>query len=203
MSGTHHNDKDLAAAIVHDLRAPLNACVMSVSLIELQASQSPDVLRSVEVLRRNLDRQALLVKDLGDLLDVMAGGLPLALTEVELVELIDAAAKPIAAGADVHIEWGCGRPLPCRLRADSERLGRAIGIVLEMVAAATPAGGRIEMALTDDSGAVRVEARRRGDGAAGRKYPVMREVVAREIVAAHGGRLQLDPAVATIDLTRG
>ena len=62
-------DKEtFAAAVVHDLRAPLNACLMSLSLIELKASQPAEVLKSVEVLRRNLERQALLIDDLADAL---------------------------------------------------------------------------------------------------------------------------------------
>src|SRR5690606_4822460 len=71
-------DKDaLIATVVHDLRAPLNACLMSLSLVELKASEPAEVLRVVEVIRRNLERQAALINDLGDALQIVGGGLRL------------------------------------------------------------------------------------------------------------------------------
>ncbi len=206
LTDTHDDDKDLAAAIVHDLRSPLNACAMSLSLIELQAAQSPSVLRSAEVLRRNLDRQALLVKDLSDLLDAMTGGLRLDREELDLLEIIEAAAQTVAAGTGVAIGWAASRPPACLLHADAEKLGRAISIALERVAAGSPAGSRVEMTLTDGDAGIRLEVRGHepaGATSAGQqKYPVMRQAAAKEIVAGHGGTLQMDHRSATLQLAR-
>src|SRR5690606_13736010 len=121
-------DKEgFAAAVVHDMRAPLNACLMSLSLIELKASQPAEVLKSVEVLRRNLERQAVLIDDLNDALQIVGGGLELEPEAVDLVDVADTAARKTAAAAAVQVDWAEGRPGPCPVTADPERLARAIG----------------------------------------------------------------------------
>src|SRR5690606_24978793 len=91
-------DKEgFAAAVIHDMRAPLNACLMSLSLIELKASQPAEVLKSVEVLRRNLERQAVLIDDLGDALQIVGGGLELEPEAADLVDIAERAARDAAA----------------------------------------------------------------------------------------------------------
>src|SRR5690606_36793941 len=128
-------DKEaFAAAVVHDMRAPLNACLMALSLIELKASQPAEVLKSVEVLRRNLERQAVLIDDLGDALQIVGGGLQLELEPADLVEIGRRAAESAAPATGVEIGWAT-EPGPCPIDADSERLARAIGALLEIVAA--------------------------------------------------------------------
>src|SRR5690606_8788182 len=128
-------DKEaFAAAVVHDMRAPLNACLMSLSLIELKASQPAEVLKSVEVLRRNLERQALLIDDLADALQIVGGGVELELEAADLVEIAKRAIESAGPVTGVEIGWAT-EPGPCPIDADSERLARAIGALLEIVAA--------------------------------------------------------------------
>ncbi len=200
-------DKEtFAAAVVHDLRAPLNACLMSLSLIELKASQPAEVLKSVEVLRRNLERQALLIDDLADALQIVGGGLELELEPADLVEIGRRAAESAAPATGVEIGWAT-EPGPCPIDADSERLARAIGALLEIVAAGGPAGGQIALALRDADGRVRLELGRAhatpaDPAATRRKHPVMRLTVATEIVERHGGRLELGEGTAAIELPR-
>lgn len=199
-------DKEaFSAAIVHDMRAPLNACLMSLSLIELKASQPGEVLKSVEVLRRNLERQAVLIDDLGDALQIVGGGLQLEPESADLVEIADRAALKVARGSAVAVAWAEGRPQPHPLRADPERLARAIGALIETIASGASAGDRIELAASDAGSRIRLDLRRgdRNEGAGAGKRPVMRLAVAAEIVAAHGGRIELDDARASIELPRG
>jgi len=202
-------DKEaFAAAVVHDMRAPLNACLMALSLIELKASQPAEVLKSVEVLRRNLERQAVLIDDLGDALQIVGGGLQLEPESADLVEIADRAALKVARGSAVAVAWAEGRPQPHPLRADPERLARAIGALIETIASGAPPGERIELAAGEASGRVRLDVRRggrdeRAGAAAAPKRPVMRLTVATEIVTAHGGRVELDDARARIELPRG
>ena len=201
-------DKEaFAAAVVHDLRAPLNACLMSLSLIELKASQPAEVLKSVEVLRRNLERQALLIDDLADAFQIIGGGLELELEPADLVEIGQRAVESAAPVTGIDIGWASGRPPPCPIGADSERLARAIGALLEIVAADVPQDGHIALALRDADGRVRLEINGAGaDGASPsasrRKRPVMRLTVAREIVTRHRGRLELGDASAAVELPR-
>lgn len=202
-------DKEgFAAAVVHDMRAPLNACLMSLSLIELKASQPAEVLKSVEVLRRNLERQAVLIDDLNDALQIVGGGLELEPEAVDLVDVADTAARKTAAAAAVQVDWAEGRPGPCPVTADPERLARAIGTVLEIVAAGVPAGGRVELAASEANGRVRLDVRGAGsnerpdaEASPRRKRPAMRLTVATEILTRHGGRLDVvDDTHASVEL---
>src|SRR5690606_37399807 len=98
-------DKDaLIATVVHDMRAPLNACLMSLSLIELKASEPAEVLRSVEVIRRNLERQAALINDLADALQIVGGGLRLEREEIAVDEIVTAAASAVQLPEGVGVE---------------------------------------------------------------------------------------------------
>ncbi|HEX6993481.1 MAG TPA: histidine kinase dimerization/phospho-acceptor domain-containing protein [Gammaproteobacteria bacterium] len=200
-------DKEaFAAAVVHDMRAPLNACLMSLSLIELKASQPAEVLKSVEVLRRNLERQALLIDDLADALQIVGGGVELELEAADLVEIAKRAIESAGPVTGVEIRWAANPP-PCPIGADAERLARAIGALLEMVAADLPQGGHIALAVADADGRVRLAisgagAERAERGQTRRRRPVMRLTVATEIVARHGGRLELDDGSAAVELPR-
>ncbi|HEX5420122.1 MAG TPA: histidine kinase dimerization/phospho-acceptor domain-containing protein, partial [Gammaproteobacteria bacterium] len=60
----------LLASVVHELRAPLNACMMSVSLLELKAEEPEAVRRAAEVIRRNLEREAKLIGGLADVVQI-------------------------------------------------------------------------------------------------------------------------------------
>jgi|GEM_PF-3556303 len=197
-------DKEaFAAAVVHDMRAPLNACLMSLSLIELKASQPAEVLKSVEVLRRNLERQALLIDDLADALQIVGGGLELDLEAADLVEIAQRAASA-ASAAGAEVAW-VTKPPRCPVRADAERLARAIGALLEIVAAETPKGTRVALAVGEADGRVRLEIGVAGAAEAPpahRRRPVMRLTVATEIVARHGGRVEVREASAVVELPR-
>jgi signal transduction histidine kinase len=181
---------------------------MSLSLIELKASQPDDVLKSVEVIRRNLERQALLIEDLGDALEMLGGGLGLDLEDADLAELAEKAAKAVSSAAAVDIGWAGSRPGPLEVAADPERLGRAIGTLLETVASGLRSGERIELAAAGSNGRFRLEMRRAGtepselghDPRPRRKRPVMRLTVASEIVEKHGGRLEVEDERAAVEL---
>src|SRR5690606_18094823 len=114
-----------------------------------------EVLKSVEVIRRNLERQALLIDDLGDALQMVGDGLDIELVAADLAEIGDAAAKTIQSAAEVEIGWAGPRPSPCPVSADAERLARAIGTLLEIIAAEGAPGGRIELSAVEADGRVR------------------------------------------------
>lgn len=197
-------DKDaLIATVVHDLRAPLNACLMSLSLAELKASEPAEVLKSVEVIRRNLERQATLINDLADALQIVGEGLRLERENVDLEEIVSMA----ASGVQVPEGVGVGKEPVGSMRffADRDRLVRATETLIESVAAAARAGDRVVVSAGRTNGGLRIAARitdRAGQGqeAPRRKRPEMRLLVAGEIVARHSGRLTLDEDAGAIEL---
>lgn len=195
------------AAVVHDLRAPLNACLMSLSLLELKASQPGEVLKSVDVVRRNLEKQAVLIDDLADAMQIVAGGLELECGSCDLAEVVEAgveAALSISANVDVRIEPG-----GYRLDADLERLGRAFAALLEILGSRLAEGERITFTAAPIERGVRVGvgpessagAQQRGASGVG-KRSAMRLTVATEIIARHGGAVSLDEALpgCTVEL---
>lgn len=194
------------ASVVHDLRAPLNACLMTLSLLELKASEPTEVLRAAEVMRRNLDRQAQLVGDLGDALQIVGGGIRLALGPIDLSEVVDEAIEDppkIAADRGVAIRWAQPRRA-LRVEADAERLAQAFGTLVDIVAAFGERGDTLGVRAEGQGEAVRLEARLerepRGTAAgeaSGRKQKgfAMPLAIAQHIVERHGGAVQLDESL--------
>ena len=139
-------DKDaFFSTVIHELRAPLNACLMSVNLLELKASDRDEVLRCVEVLRRNLDRQARLIQDLADVLQIAAGGIELDAAPVDLSELVDDAVERYRHGSEhkVAVEWPGGPDIV--VEADVDRLARVLDALIDHQAAAAGPGDTVEI----------------------------------------------------------
>src|SRR5690606_4965781 len=142
-------DKDaFLSTVIHELRAPLNACLMSVNLLELKASQPEEVLRCAEVFRRNLDRQAHLIQDLADVLQIVSGGIELDTETVDLQGMARAAAERLRPGpeqsVDVSIEGGS----TLRAEADTERLARVFDTLLQHEAGMAGAGQTLSLRLS-------------------------------------------------------
>lgn len=199
-------DRDaFISTIVHDMRAPLNACLMSLSLIELKVSSPGEVLKSVEVIRRNLDRQAGLIKDLADALQLLSdGSLSLDVETITLDDLVDSAAQDADLPEGVGLAPVQGAAGQMRVKADPERLGRALGALLENVAATAAAGDQIIVEIGQQGGkpviAVRLARHASSSGGARRKAQAMRLAVAHEIVAKHGGKLTVGDESGAIEL---
>jgi signal transduction histidine kinase len=192
-------DKDaFLSTVIHELRAPLNACLMSVNLLELKASQPAEVLRCAEVFKRNLERQARLIQDLADVLQIVAGGIELVTEPVDLGELVDAAAERQRLAADQGGGVEYTRPpgeLP--VEADVERLARALDALVEYLAAAPGPDRRLTLELAAAEGRARLRLAAVGGAAAGGDSPAVshkghgvRLAIAEQVLAAHRGTLQ-------------
>ncbi|MBN1239664.1 MAG: HAMP domain-containing histidine kinase [Gammaproteobacteria bacterium] len=206
-------DKDaFFSTVIHELRAPLNACLMSVNLLELKASQPDEVLRCAEVFRRNLDRQARLIQDLSDVLQIVSGGIELDTEAADLGELVGAAVERYRGGAEsaLPVRWS-GAELP--VEADTERLAHVLDTLLEHQAAAAAAGQdeALAFAVEQEGAGVRLTLRRvppagageAGDGAfRDQKGFAVRLAVAEQVIAAHGGRLERMPGGFALELPR-
>lgn len=199
-------DKDsLIGSVVHDLRSPLNACLMSLSLIELKASEPSEVLKAVEVVRRNLEREAQLIADLGDAMHIVAGSLTLDTARIDLGEVISAAAVT-ATLAGREVRWQAQRPFI--VDGDAERLERTFAAVLDAVSSSMVPGDKVAITAEEDGGVVRLtfrleagKERQRGWERSGgsQKPAAMRLAIAGEIVRRHGGRLKISGESATAE----
>lgn len=193
----------------HELRSPLNACVMWLDVLAL--APQPDKLgQAVDAIKRNLARQARLVNDLNDAAKVSSGTLELRVEPLDLAALLGrnldawrllAAAKPVAFHHS--IELGAAP-----IDGDPERLVQSVSHLLENAINSTPAGGRVALRLHGTGGQCVVEVEDSGaalspDDAANLALPMWRSAtaartrsglglglaVAHYIAAKHGGSL--------------
>jgi signal transduction histidine kinase len=131
--------------LVHELRSPLNACVMWLDVLSL-APQPDKLAKAVEALKRGLARQARLVNDLNDAAKISSAG-ELQRERFDLVALLKrgletwqtlATAKQLAFHPQIEVETG-------PIDGDPERLLQALSHLLENAIGSTPAGGRLDL----------------------------------------------------------
>lgn len=154
------------ASVVHELRAPLNACLMSVNLLELKAGDPEVVLNSARVIRRNLDRQAALIRDLSDVVQIASDTVVLTREPVRVGAIVDRVlerAGPAAAERGVEVRRG-RVDADSRVETDSERAVQVIESFLEHLIAGSRADERIDFEARQADGAAVVTAARHAPG---------------------------------------
>jgi signal transduction histidine kinase len=193
----------------HELRSPLNACVMWLDVLAL--SPQPDKLtKAVETIKRNLARQARLVSDLDDAARISSGRLELRLEPLDVVALLKGgldAWQLLAIGKQLtfhhHIE-----PEVAPVSGDSERLFQALNHLLENAIGGTPHGGRVDLRVRTLNGNCVIEVEDTGvalspEDAANLAVPLWRGpasaktrsglglglAVAHHVATKHGGSL--------------
>ena len=142
----------------HELRSPLNACVMWVDVVAL--SPQPDKLaKAVDAIKRNLARQARLIGDLSDAAKVSSGSLELRFEPLDLVALVqrELAAWDALAGAKQlrfqhRIELDAAPVV-----GDPARLIQTLNHVLESAIGSTASGGRVDLRVHAANGDCVVE----------------------------------------------
>ena len=193
----------------HELRSPLNACVMWLDVLTL--SPQPDKLsKAVDAIKRNLARQARLISELNDAAKVSSGGLELRFEPLDVVALVKsglaawqslAIAKQLEFNPRIEIE-------AAPVAGDPARLTQALNQLFESAVSSTPAGGRIDLVVREASGNCVVEVADTGvalspEDAANLPVPLWRSptsprtrsgiglglAVAHHVAARHGGSL--------------
>jgi signal transduction histidine kinase len=200
----------------HELRSPLNACVMWLDVLAL--SPQPDKLtKAVDAIKRNLARQARLVSEISDAAKVASGGLALhfeALDVVALVKLQIDTWQSLAESKRIDFQPRLEADA-APLAGDTARLTQALNYLVENAIASTPQGGRIEVRVRAPGGQCVVEVADTGvaltpDDIANLGIPLWRAptaprarsglglglAVAHHIAAEHGGSLTAASAAA-------
>jgi signal transduction histidine kinase len=202
------NDAFLAS-LSHDLRSPLNACVMWLDVLAL-APQPDKLTKAVEAIKRNLARQTRLVNDLNDAAKISSGGLEVRLVPLDVVALVNSnldAWQLLAIGKQLSLHQSI-EPKSASVDADPERLLQALNHLVENAVTSTPTGGRIELRVRTTRSACIVEIEDTGmalsaEDAANLFVPLWRApasakarpgiglglAVAHHLIARHGGTL--------------
>jgi len=210
-------DRDIFLSwLTHELRSPLNACVMWIDVLAL--SPEPDKLaKAVEAIKRNLSRQARLINDLSDASKVSSGGLELRFEPLDLVVLVAreldvwralASAKQLEFQARIELDTA-------PVVGDSARLMQAVNHLIENAIGSTPGGGRVDLRMHAAGGNCVVEVADTGvplsaEDAANLGLPLWRGpttararagvglgvAIAHHVVSKHGGSLTATSAAS-------
>jgi signal transduction histidine kinase len=195
----------LLAIVAHDLRSPLNAITLTVSVLR-RARSAEQNERAIVGIERAAARMEHLIRDLVDATRLDSGGeLSIVLTDEEASAIVTdalATAAPQAAAKRITLDAEVPPGLP-RLRCDRERILQALGNVLTNAIKFTPEEGRVVLRVTPASGALRFEIADTGPGIPQEDVPHIFErhwrsrgssgsglglYITDGIVKAHGGR---------------
>ena len=195
------------AGIAHDLRTPLNAMKLSTALIDgdnLETEQR-DTLQTIDGQISQLDRQV------GDLLDttrIESGQLELRMSEQDMRQLVENAAKVFQGMSSRHTIRVTTPSQPVVYPCDGTRIGQVLNNLLSNAIKYSPSGGEIEVTLAASESGLELSVRDQGIGISAddvshvfepfRRTAATREAipgvglglsVARRIAEAHGGSI--------------
>jgi len=202
------------ANMSYEFRTPLTSIGGFGELLQsgMAGELSPLAKEYVDAIVTSVERLSTQIETVLDLTQSEAGLLPIASEEVELLPFV----THIVREREEAIESG-GLTLDLRgdrtagkVMADKRQLGRALGNILDNAIAATPKGGRILVALSRRQKGVRIVISDNGegmkpselaraldgyrigaDGKPAKRRGGLGLPLARQLIEAHGGRLDL------------
>lgn len=208
--------EETMAVVSHDLRNPLSSVSAAAELLLEVPLPEERRRQQLEGVRRAAHRMHRLISDLLDVARIDAGGLSVRVSPVEVASLVEEAVALIhprarEAGIDVATEVD---PDVSPVAGDRDRLLQVLGNLLGNAVRHTPAQGRIEVSARHHGGAeVCITVSDTGPGIppedrphlfdrfwrrdrAGSEGAGLGLAIVRGIVAAHGGRVEVDPDAA-------
>ena len=206
--------RQLLANLVHELGRPLGAVRSAIQAMMKGADKEPqlaqDLLTGMESETARLQR---LLEDLAELHEQVLGKLELNRSQIQFNDWLAGILSPWEAAArEKGLAWSVQLPseLPV-IQMDSDRMAQAIGNLLSNAIKFTPAGGKVSIAAQMDNGQLIVQVEDTGPGipvdeqskifqpfyrgAHGRRIVQGMGLglsIARDIVMAHGGEIDLE-----------
>jgi PAS domain S-box-containing protein len=156
---------EFLAAVAHELRQPLAACLGAVALMRTRQSRETGA-RAHAVLDRQLTHMARLIDDLLDTSRVALGMVALATQPLDLREAIRRACESVQSLVEArrHTFTVEVPPEPLMIDADPMRLQQVLGNVMANAAKYTPPGGTIRVTASADARTASVVVRDNGVG---------------------------------------
>jgi two-component system, OmpR family, sensor kinase len=146
VDGTFQAHRQFAADASHELRSPLTVLGGYVDVLARADLDAESRARTLEAMRREIDRLTRLSSDLLLLTQLEAGGGRLAARRVDLGELVeDIGAAARIMGPDRHIEVVRNGPVP--VVADPDRLTQALMNLVDNAVRHTPPGGGVRLSV--------------------------------------------------------
>ena len=202
------------AGIGHDLLNPLSALRLNMALVspDRPLPRESDVRAVFQRLERQVEKLRRMISDLLDAARVETGQLSLELHRCELTDLVADVVDHYRQAAPGHPIAVSLPPDPVPVRCDPLRIEQVLSNLVGNAIKYSPDGTPVEVAVTHDDGRATVTVTDQGVGVAPEDRPHLFEpfrrgsrargvaglglglAVARRIVEAHGGRIELDSA---------
>ncbi|MDQ6639514.1 MAG: PAS domain S-box protein [Pseudomonadota bacterium] len=207
-SASHAKDRFLAI-LSHELRTPLTPVVMALHALERNA-ELPTALRgTVELIRRNVRAELMLIDDLLDVTRISSGKLEMARTETDMHEVVHAAADVcagdfVAKRQRIVLALHATRHL---VPGDAARLQQVVWNLLKNASKFTPNEGEIRVVSSNVENRFVLVVADTGIGIAGEALAAIFDAFAQEgpwVTSEFGGLgLGLAIAKATVEAHRG
>lgn len=203
------------AALSHELRTPLSPVLAGISLLQKDQTLPERARDHLEVVRRNVELEALLIDDLLDVTRIAGGKVELEQRPVDLCTIIDRAVEVCRPDIDarrLHFGVDLGTAHPYIVEADAARLQQVFWNLLKNAIKFTPHGGRVGLHCRPEGDAVVVEVVDSGIGiepaALGRIFDAFGQgeraitqrfgglglglTISKTLVERHGGRIEAE-----------
>lgn len=213
LRGVEEARRQLLANLVHELGRPLGALLSATQALQRGAAEQPD-LRSelLSGMDAEIDRMGRLLNDLSHIHDRLLRPIELDRREVAVREWLLQLLPPWREAAQRKgLRWGASIPDLPTARIDPDRLGQAVGNLISNAIKFTPPGGTVTISAGVEEGEVWISVSDSGPGIppedrqrifepfyrgrADRRFPSgmgLGLTIARELVTAHAGRLELE-----------
>jgi signal transduction histidine kinase/CheY-like chemotaxis protein len=209
---------DFLAAMSHELRTPLNSIIGFSELLERPLSPGGHDPATVEEFAGHIHGSGMhllqLINEVLDLAKVEAGKVDLHPTVFDLDALVRQTIETMQPLADrKSIRLGATSPGPLEIEADQGRIRQVIFNLLSNAIKFTPNGGSVDVELSKDGESCRLvvvdtgpgiapedqatifEAFRQASAAAGQEGTGLGLTLARQLIEAHGGTMDLESEV--------
>ena len=207
---------DMLGIVSHDLRNPANAVKMLARSIleEAPAEASEGVLERVEVMRQAAEQMDALIRDLLDVTRLEAGRLLVEPTVEDAWDIVARSVeglRPLAQAGGVTLTATLP-PRPVPVLADADRLLQLLSNLVGNAIKFTPANGTVTLAVFVRGAEIEFEVTDTGEGIPADQLPYVFDrfhqadssrrpwrhgaglglPIARGIVEAHGGRIEIE-----------
>jgi signal transduction histidine kinase len=183
---------EVLAMVAHELRGPLTPMQLAAHLIRRASSDRPEVLRSIDMIDRQIAQIARFAEDLMDAIRVDHGALRVSKVPVDIVAVL---AAPLSAAALAAAQRNQAFNVriadrAIRVEGDPIRLAQAVSNLLHNAVKYTPEHGCISVNLLSDHNVLVVSVKDDGLGISDALLPHIFDLFAqssRTIAASAGG----------------
>ena len=157
---------EFLATLSHELRTPLNDVIGWTRMLSSGRLDRESSKHALEVIERNAWAQKQIIEDILDVSRVITGKLQLKLGSLDLVTVIDAAldaVRPAMEAKEIRIETIIDASLRM-VSGDADRLQQVVWNILSNAAKFTPAGGSVEISVSQTGAYVCIQVKDSGPG---------------------------------------